>query len=239
MRNSLFPVIIPNMLRDILTRIDKRLQDVGLSESKASKLAGLSDSAIRDMRRALKSGKEDGGVSTRTLARLAPVLETTPEWLMTGADENTPTETSIPVMGYLGAGAEVEPEFEQVPPEGLETVLLPFSLHEDLIAFRVRGDSMLPFYKDGTTIVVFREQKRPLESFFGEEAAVRTATGKRFIKTIMRGERGVTLTSFNASAIENVALEWIGEIFAVLPPAAVRKAARQGGIQGQLHLRAS
>lgn len=225
------------MIRDILDRIDERLDELGLSESRAAKMAGLSDSAIRDIRRVVKSGKEDAGVSTRTLAKLAPVLRTSVEWLMAGGGEGFAIRT-VPLMGYLGAGAEVEPEFEQVPPEGLEQIELPFSLNEDLIAFRVRGDSMLPLYKDGATIVVYRDQKRPLESFYGEEAAVRTSDGRRFIKTIMRGrEDTVTLFSSNANPIENVRLEWIGEVFAVLPPKAVRKAARQGGIQGQLKFR--
>jgi phage repressor protein C with HTH and peptisase S24 domain len=230
--------MIPIMLRDILARIDERLEEVGLSESRAAKLAGLSDSAIRDIRRVVKAGKEDAGVSTRTLAKLAPVLRTTMEWLLTGGEESVGTRT-VAVMGYVGAGAEVSPEFEQVPPEGLEQVELPFSLDEDLIAFRVKGDSMLPIYKHDATIVVYREQKRPLETFYGEEAAVRTEDGRRFVKTIMRGDGNtVHLISSNAPPIENVRLAWIGEIFATLPPSAVRKAARQGGVQGQLRLRA-
>lgn len=140
-------------------------------------------------------------------------------------------------MGYLGAGAEVEPEFEQVPPEGLDQVEIPFPLPDDMIAFLVRGDSMLPVFKDGAVIVVYREQKKPLESFYGEEAAVRTGDGRRFIKTIMRGAIGVNLFSWNAAPIENVHLDWIGEIFATLPPSAIRKVARQGDVQGQLRFR--
>lgn len=228
--------MIPIMIRDILDRIDERLEELGLAESRAAKMAGLSDSAIRDIRRAVNSGREDAGVSTRTLAKLAPVLHTSMEWLLTGGPQDRPK--TVPLMGYVGAGAEVEPDFEQVPPEGLDQIELPFSLNEDLIAFRVRGDSMLPFFKDGATIVVYRDQKRPLESFYGEEAAVRTSDGRRFIKTIMRGQDDtVTLISSNANPIENVRLEWIGEIFAVLPPAALRKAARQGGVQGQLRFK--
>ncbi|MCA0032714.1 hypothetical protein [Mesorhizobium sp. B263B2A] len=72
------------MLKDILARIESRLNAVGLKESAAAVMAGLSDSAIRDMRRAIRDGKDDAGVSTRTLVKLAPVLETTASWLMEG-----------------------------------------------------------------------------------------------------------------------------------------------------------
>lgn len=147
--------------------------------------------------------------------------------------------SSIPLMGYLGAGAEVMPEFEQVPPEGLEQIEVPFPLPGEMIAFEVRGDSMLPAYKDGAVIIVYREQKRPLEAFYGEEAAVRTSDGRRFIKTVMRGRDGlVNLLSWNAPPIEDVHLEWVGEIFATLPGSSQRRVDRQGGIQGQLKLRA-
>ncbi|WP_245463136.1 XRE family transcriptional regulator [Mesorhizobium sp. M2A.F.Ca.ET.043.02.1.1] len=148
--------------------------------------------------------------------------------------------SEIPLMGYLGAGAEVEPDFEQVPPEGLDQVSIPFPLPDEMIAFKVRGVSMLPVFKDGTIIVVYRDQKKPLESFYGEEAAVRTSDGRRFIKTIMRGSGGgVNLISWNAAPIEEVSVDWIGEIFAVLPPSVLRKVDRQGGLQGQLRLKSA
>lgn len=148
--------------------------------------------------------------------------------------------TEVPVMGYLGAGAEVEPDYEQVPPEGMEQVTIPFALPDDMIAFRVRGVSMMPVFRPDAVIIVHRDQKKPLESFYGEEAAVRTADGRRFIKTITRGTipGTVNLMSWNdPSPIENQRLVWIGEIFAVLPPAAVKKIERQGGVQGLLRLK--
>lgn len=141
----------------------------------------------------------------------------------------------VKIVGYIGAGAEIMPEFEQVPPEGLDQVHVPFPLPDDMIALEVRGDSMLPVYKDGHVVIVFREQKKPVQSFYGEDAAVRTADGRRFLKTIMKGSP-ITLTSFNAAPIENVALEWIGEIFAVLPRAQLRHVERAGGLQGRLKL---
>jgi len=161
-------------------------------------------------------------------------------WLLTGEGfgPGDLDKRSVALVGYVGAGAEIEPDFEQVPPEGLEQISVPFDLPDEMLAFGVRGNSMLPVYKSGAVIIAYKEQQRPLDAFYGEEAVVRTADGRRFIKTITRGNTGVTLLSFNADPIENVRLEWIGEIFAVIPPLALKKVGKQGGIQGQLRLNA-
>src|SRR5262245_19183521 len=125
----------------------------------------------------------------------------------------------IPIMGRIGAGAVIEPEDEQVPPEGLGEVELPFPISGETIAFEVSGDSMLPKYENGDVIVVYRDQRHPLASFFGEEAVVRLKTGQRYLKTVERGKsaNSVNLTSFNAKPINGVKLEWIGEICVTLP----------------------
>jgi repressor LexA len=126
---------------------------------------------------------------------------------------------SVPIMGRVGAGAVIEPEYEQVPPEGLGEVELPFPIAEETVAFEVAGDSMLPKYENGDIIVVYKDQRHPLASFYGEEAAVRLKTGERYLKTIERGKSAtlVNLTSFNAKPIVGVKLEWIGEICVTLP----------------------
>ncbi len=122
----------------------------------------------------------------------------------------------VPLMGFVGAGAEIDPDFEQVPPDGLDQIHIPFSLPSKMVAFQVRGSSMLPVYRDGMVLIVYKDQKRPTEWFFGREAVVRTEDGRRFVKTIMRGNP-TTLYSTNAPPIENVVPVWLGEIFAILP----------------------
>ena len=132
---------------------------------------------------------------------------------------------SVPIMGRVGAGAVIEPDNEQVPPEGLGEIDLPFPIEDELVAFEVSGDSMLPKYENGDVIVCYRDQRHPLSSFYGEEAAVKLKTGERYLKTIERGKSAnlVNLTSFNAKPINGVKLEWIGEICVTLPRAQIER----------------
>jgi phage repressor protein C with HTH and peptisase S24 domain len=172
---------------------------------------------------------------TRAASDYAKAFRVSEAWLLTG--EGSGHSSVVDIVGRLGAGAEVETEFEQ---GGLGEVELPFPLPAEMIALEVYGESMLPVYKNGHIIVVYKHQKKPLTSFFGEVAAVKLADGRRFIKTIMRGDGdAVNLWSWNAEPIENVQLEWIGEIFATLPRHAVHKIPKQGGIQGQLGLKSA
>ena len=93
------------MIGDILARVEGRLEAVRLSATAASKAAGLSADAIRNMRRAAE--KDDGsrqGVSTATITALAPILQTTVEWLLEGRGPQEVEARQVPLVGYVGAG---------------------------------------------------------------------------------------------------------------------------------------
>jgi phage repressor protein C with HTH and peptisase S24 domain len=154
--------------------------------------------------------------------RLGGAQVTAQDILFGAADEALPEAPpnphQVPVMGYVGAGAVVEPDFEQVPEDGLDAVDLPFPVEEGIIAFRVRGESMRPSYRDGDAILVWREQRMATESYIGEEVVVRTLDGRRFLKEVHgTGKRHVyNLYSHNDRMIENVRLEWVGEIYLII-----------------------
>src|SRR5215467_14216047 len=171
-----------------------------------------------------KTGKSKGGLAAAMGVRPGAVSEIFSGIRLIKASELDPIMeylglNAVPIMGRVGAGAVIEPEYEQVPPEGLGEVELPFPISGETIAFEVSGDSMLPKYENGDVIVVYREQRHPLSSFYGEEAAVRLKTGERYLKTVERGKSPtvVNLTSFNAKPIVGVKLEWVGEICLSMP----------------------
>jgi repressor LexA len=175
-----------------------------------------------------KTGKSKGGLAKIMGVRAGAVSEILSGIRLIKASEIGPISeylelNFVPVMGRVGAGAVIEPDYEQVPPDGIGEIELPFPIAEETVAFEVSGDSMLPKYENGDVIVVYKEQRHPLSSFFGEEAAVRLKTGERYLKTIERGKgtNQVNLTSFNAKAINGVKLDWIGEICLTLPRAQI------------------
>jgi hypothetical protein len=201
-------------LEDVLARIESRLAALGLSAHGAS-LAARKPDAIRNLKRAVKSG-DRRGITTETLSALAPVLQTTAAWLLGGVGDANPN-TYVRVVGRIGAGAEILPEIEQIPPEGLYEIEVPFPIPENSIAFEVEGDSMWPRYDPGDIILCWREGT-DADEVIGWEAAVRTADGKRYLKRIRRGavEGTFDLESHNAAPIRGVLLEWAAQIQAVV-----------------------
>jgi repressor LexA len=171
-----------------------------------------------------KTGKSKGGLAAAMGVRPGAVSEILGGERLVKASEIVPIMEYLelnlaPIMGRVGAGAVIEPDYEQVPPEGLGDIALPFPIMEETVAFEIVGDSMLPKYQSGDVIVVYKDQRHPLSSFYGEEAAVRLKTGERYLKTIERGKSPsvVNLTSFNAKPIVGVKLEWVGEICISMP----------------------
>lgn len=127
--------------------------------------------------------------------------------------------STVPVMGRVGAGALIEPDFDQAAPDGLYDVTLPFPIPEDMIGLVVDGESMTPKFDPGDVIVVRRTQRKATTSFLGQLVAVRTEDGRRYLKKLFQGTADglFRLESFNADPIHNVSIAWVGEIHAIVP----------------------
>lgn len=170
-----------------------------------------------------RTGKSKGGLATYLGLRNSAITEILGGERTIKADEMVRIIDyleldRVPIMGRVGAGGDIEPDYDQTVADELGTVRVPIAMPGELIAFEVKGESMMPRYDAGDIVVVWAEQKRATETFYGEEAAVRTKDGRRYLKTITQGKTRsvVTLTSWNAKPIENVKLEWIGEIYLVI-----------------------
>lgn len=153
----------------------------------------------------------------------AKAFRTTAAWLMTGEGPDH-ANSQVPVMGRIGAGAEIMPEFEQLPPEGLYEIDAMIPLPEGAIAFEVEGNSMWPRYDEGDVVICWQTGS-DIEGLLGHEAAVRTADGKRYLKRVLRGAAKGTfdLESHNAEPIRGVKLEWVSAVEHVIRSGKWRK----------------
>lgn len=126
-------------------------------------------------------------------------------------------QSRLNLVGRIGAGAQIDVGVEQVP-EGGEPIETVIPLPAGAIGFEVVGDSMWPRYDPGDVIVCV-EDGVPLETIpDGDEAAVRTVEGLRYLKRLIRAEvEGLfNLESHNAPAIRAVEIVWASDVVAVI-----------------------
>lgn len=209
---------------DVPVIVRKVLEVSGLKQAALGKKIGVSQGTISKWMKDEHSPNLDQWARLAVFANRYPNLrEAVKGWAFTSA---------VPIMGYIGAGAEISPDFEQVPSEGLEQVDLPFSVSADMVAFRVKGDSMIPVYRDGDVVLVWSEQRNTADAYcYADEVAVKTAEGNRYLKEIQPGQRKghFNLVSHNAKLIRDVQIEWVGEIYLTIRNNQVRKAGRPKG----------
>ncbi|WP_250972656.1 XRE family transcriptional regulator [Agrobacterium rosae] len=200
----------PNRLKSLRDERDLTIEQV-------AEATGLSVSYVSR----LENGERN--LSVKNLNLFAHALNVEPQAILIKSTE--PKRHIVRVMGSIGAGAEILPDDEQVPPEGLYEIEPPFPLPEDAIAFEVRGDSMWPRYDDGD-IVICWAQSVVADEALGLEAAVKTSDGRRFLKRVLRGATQGTydLESHNAPPIRGVGLTWVSGIQSVIRSGQWKKA---------------
>lgn len=119
----------------------------------------------------------------------------------------------VPVVGYVGAGAEVFPIDDHHKGAGLyEADAPPHLPHGKGIALEVRGDSMMPFIQDG--FILFYNERYPgvPPELVNKMCVVQVQGGPCLVKWIRKGD-GIgrfTLESINPKdePIRNVMIEW-------------------------------
>jgi phage repressor protein C with HTH and peptisase S24 domain len=185
----------------IYERIKERLDALGLTETTAARAANLSEGAIRNIRRRYERGERQVGISSTTADKLAPILQTSVEWIVAGTGEPqaaqqappaTPLvrpgrprsnasfppvyqrfsgETTLPVLGQTSAGPN-----GRFILNGSEVgrVFTPPMLEgvEGAYAVRVYGTSMEPRYFAGETVWI--NPREPVRA--GDDVVVQLLT---------------------------------------------------------------
>lgn len=121
---------------------------------------------------------------------------------------------SIPLLGMAEAGAGGFFDDAGFPAgQGWDVVEFPASREEAVYALEVSGDSMLPLYRDGDTLIV-----SPSASIRrGDRVVVKTKEGEVMAKILQRQTlRNIELLSFNPEhpnrIFESHQIEWIARV---------------------------
>lgn len=206
LRCNKFPCSFGTM-KSIGDRVKKARQAEGLSMVDLANALGVKYQTIQQ----LENGTSKG---TTHIVGIAKALRRRPEWLQYGeGPEFAEREPTVPVVGEVGAGAEIHPFDDSPLGEGLEQVPAPPGAY-DCIAVRVRGNSQYPVIQDGWLLFYTRDVHGVPEEAIGKLCIVCVKDGPTMVKTVRRGsKRGLwRLESWNAEPIENVKLVWASPV---------------------------
>lgn len=148
------------------------------------------------------------------LQRLSEMTDLPPAYFRYGEQALGPEPRAVNVVGYVGAGAQINPVDDHAQGAGLESIEAPPGETLSTVAVIVRGDSMYPVYQDGDVIFYARDGADDEAAYLGRECVVKLTNGPMLLKRVMRGsERGsFLLLSYNASPLDNVRLEWASPV---------------------------
>lgn len=213
-------------LKDVLARVEARLAATGLTADSASNRAKRPD-AIRNMRRAVRSGK--GGPTAETIAALAPVLGTTAAWLIEGVTDDVrsedvaaalaaprPAAKMVPVKGYVGAGSEAH--FYAISNEDFEEVEAPPGATDRTIAVEIRGKSFGPLMD--TWLVFYDDIRSPVtDDLIGRVCVVGLSDDRILIKKIVSNRDGGfdLLSNSHEEPILDADIEWAAKVTDMRP----------------------
>lgn len=186
-------------------KFKKAREDSKLSQSQLAKRAGVSQQAIGEIER--------GAVlSSRSIHKIAKALNISANYLDPDVPETNIGSQLVPVIGYIGAGAEIFTIDDHEKGAGLEEVEAPPGAGASVIALRVRGTSMVPVYKDGDLIFYDRREDGDLSHLSGKDCVIQLTDGRTFLKELRRSNGDYWLHSHNADPILRPEIAWAARV---------------------------
>lgn len=165
-------------------RLRQIRQKRGLSAADLALRIGRSESAVRN--------QENGtnGIPTPLAEKYAKALNVSAEWLLYGnsASDERPTTETVPLVGYVSAGAslvqysEGQGPFDQVPAPRHST--------PQTVAAAIRGVSLGPAFDEA--ILFYDDVRSPITpDLYGRLCVVGLADGRVLVKLVRPGENGL------------------------------------------------
>ena len=201
----------------IWSAIDRLAKANDLSASGLARRAGLDPTTFNKSKRASADGRPRWP-STESIAKILEATRTGVGAFL-GLDQ-TPAEyrqaagRHVPLLGLAEAGAGGFFDDGGFPAgQGWDIIEFPTAGGDNVFALEVSGDSMLPLYRDGDTIIVERNKSCRK----GDRVVVKTVEGEVMAKVLSkRTSRAVDLASLNPAhknrtlALKDI--DWMGRI---------------------------
>ena len=192
--------------------VQEILDNERITASALAKRAGLAASTVsRFMNHPVKYT-----LSTVTLAKIS---DSTGYPLPFSRQSDSLKRKTIPVVGYIGGGAEVYPIDDHPVGFGFDEVDAPPNESRDLVAVVVDGDSMWPLCPGGT-VILYQRDGFDESSLLNKLCVIKVANdGPTLIKVLTKGtKKGTyTLVSTNAPPREDVFIDWAARIAWIQP----------------------
>lgn len=181
-------------------RINLRMKELGLAPADIMAKTGVSRGAVSQWRNGIT---EPGG---DRLLSLAAALQVSPQWLLSGKGsiESSPNITPaplghclIPIINDVQAGMwkEIQADFHTS-----EMLLTDLDLSPSAFALTIKGDSMLPDFREGDRVIIDPEV-HPVPGDF--VAAVNGSNAATFKKYRERGVNADGVTVFELVPLNN------------------------------------
>jgi phage repressor protein C with HTH and peptisase S24 domain len=196
----------------VWTAIDRLAARHGLSASGLARKAGLDATTFNPSKRFARDGRPRWP-STESVAKILAATDSSFEAFL-DLDVGSPTAAVLPLLGFARAGAGGFFGDGGAPAgTGWDEVAFPGAPDGTAYALRITGDSMLPVYRDGDTIVV----AAGASCRAGDRVVVKTTGGEVMAKELRRQTaEGVSLRSLNPAHpdrfVAAVELDWIARI---------------------------
>jgi phage repressor protein C with HTH and peptisase S24 domain len=189
--------------------IERLMAETGEQPSNLARAAGLAASTLT--RHTSEAGEPPTtGFTQKTIA----ALESRWGVPFTPLDVRKIRRPTIPVVGYIGAGEKVYPVDEGELGSGLEEIDAPPGADLNSVAVIVKGDSMFPAFWEGDVLIYSSERGFDREACMHNECVVKVKNGPTYVKRVTPGSmQGLfTLTSYNATPIIDVAIDWAAPV---------------------------
>jgi phage repressor protein C with HTH and peptisase S24 domain len=211
----------------IWAAIDRLAERNHLTASGLARSAGLDPTTFNKSKRASPDGRPRWP-STESIAKILAATRTEvgaflgltrgapAKGALAGgtAAERRRAPPAVPLLGMAQAGAGGFFDDGGYPAgQGWDEVSLPASGRDNVFALKVSGDSMLPLYRHGDTIIVQRDN----QVHKGDRVVVRTTDGEVMAKVLQKKTvRAIDLASLNPAhknrTIPMKNVDWIARI---------------------------